>query len=468
MEHPTEERAVPVCSPPVFGAPSETRETRWPRWASLGVIAAPALAAVGLASTVLVARSGIRSAVDTLMRGEGEALLSDVRDDLRDVGGPPTSELVQAILTRRRSAGLRYVAVLDAHRGRVVEAGVGALDPLGMKIGELRRKGDRARLVENLPFPPGLPPPPPAGAFPPFAGEPEPAVLSNGSNGSITIELEAPVVARFSAAMDRTVAVGGAAVVVLVLVTLLLARSVLREAAGAGEAERNRRLVALGEMSAVMAHELRNPLASLKGHAQLLTESLSEGTRMYDKAARVVREAERIERLTNDLLELVRDSPVAPEAVVTRELVDRALDGLERGRVDVDLGQAPAEIVAHRERLSAAIGNLVRNALQSSGDAERVSVRVGAAGRAVVLEVRDHGSGLPKGEEHRIFEPFFTRRVRGTGLGLAVAQRAVEQHGGTLEGETHPGGGALFTIRLPNAVHVAGAKATRTKRDGDA
>jgi two-component system sensor histidine kinase HydH len=75
-------------------------------------------------------------------------------------------------------------------------------------------------------------------------------------------------------------------------------------------------------------------------------------------------------------------------------------------------------------------------------------------GSDVVVDVRDHGPGLAPGDEERIFEPFYTTRVRGTGLGLAVARRAVEQHGGTLRAWTHDGGGALFRVTLPGAARA--------------
>ena len=84
-----------------------------------------------------------------------------------------------------------------------------------------------------------------------------------------------------------------------------------------------------------------------------------------------------------------------------------------------------------------------------------VSVAIRAEGATVPLEVRDHGPGLPPGDEEKVFEPFFTTRVRGTGLGLPMARRVAEQHGGTLRGRNHPEGGAVFTLVLPDAARPA-------------
>jgi two-component system sensor histidine kinase HydH len=201
-----------------------------------------------------------------------------------------------------------------------------------------------------------------------------------------------------------------------------------------------------------MAHELRNPLASLKGHAQLLAEMVREGSREHAKALVVVAEAERLEALTRDLLAFVRDGEITRARVAPRSLIRRAIGGEADPRVAIDLTGAPENLWVDEARLAAALGNLVRNALQASEDAAApVAIRITEGGGAVVIEVRDHGPGVLPGDEERIFEPFFTTRVHGTGLGLAVARRAVEQHDGTLRVEAAEGGGARFVATLPGA-----------------
>jgi two-component system sensor histidine kinase HydH len=196
-----------------------------------------------------------------------------------------------------------------------------------------------------------------------------------------------------------------------------------------------------------MAHELRNPLASLKGNAQLLAEMLAPASREHRKAELVVAEAERLERLMQDLLAFVRDGELSRSAVATTAFVERALAGLPRERIVLELTGAPPSLFVDETRLGAALANLVRNALQASTDPVVVSVREHAG--ELRVEVRDHGPGLRRGEEGAIFEPFVTTRVHGTGLGLTVARRAVEQHGGSLTGATHPEGGAVFRVVLP-------------------
>jgi two-component system sensor histidine kinase HydH len=91
----------------------------------------------------------------------------------------------------------------------------------------------------------------------------------------------------------------------------------------------------------------------------------------------------------------------------------------------------------------------MQNAIQASPEGAKVEVSVSSERGKLMVQVRDHGAGLPAGSEQQIFEPFHTTRVKGTGLGLAIARRIVELHGGSIRGENHPEGGALFTLWIP-------------------
>jgi two-component system sensor histidine kinase HydH len=198
-------------------------------------------------------------------------------------------------------------------------------------------------------------------------------------------------------------------------------------------------------MSSVMAHELRNPLASLKGHAQLLAEDLTD-EKQKKKADRVVADAQRLEALTTSLLDFVRDGPIETERVPLQRVLDRALEDLDRARVDV---RGEGVVLADELRLARALHNVLDNALKASPSDARVELTVQQEGSELVIAVRDHGEGLPA--DAQIFEPFVTTRTRGTGLGLPVARRIAEQHGGSLNAENDPAGGAVFTFRLPHA-----------------
>ena len=398
----------------------------WSPWLSWGAVMVAVFASIALAATVLLAFQGARAAESTLIRGEGETVFIAVREDLHR-GGPPTAESIAKTLATHASIGLRCIAVPGP--GDDILAGDPACAGPPPRPGTQDSRRGIIILAAPLPPIPGVP-----------MSHPPPLMVVGFSSS---------VAPSLGLALQRAAAVSVVAALVLLGGAALMTRSTLARARMERDAERARRLVALGEMSSVMAHELRNPLASLKGHAQLLVESLDEGTRERAKAERVVAESERLERLTSDLLDFVRDGPIDRRIMSTDALLAQARDAAPGGDVHVDATAAPKSLEVDASRIAAALGNLLRNALQASESAVDVAVR--AAGRDVVIEVRDRGPGLTPGEEERIFEPFVTERTRGTGLGLAVARRAVEQHGGTLRGETHPEGGAVFRMVLPGA-----------------
>ena len=302
--------------------------------------------------------------------------------------------------------------------------------------------GPRVRLAGPL-FPPRRPPPHPTSGRDGRMGPPPMALL--------VVELEPPVMARLRAHLTHIAIVASVAGATLLAFAIAWSRSASRLDAALAKAEREQRLVALGSMSSVMAHELRNPLASLKGHAQLLAEDLETDPKRKAKADRVVAEAQRLEVLTSSLLDFVRDGPIERTSVAPSVLIDRALADLPRDRIAIDLQGAPAEVFVDPTRLSRAVHNLVENALQANADGT-VEIAMRMDGAAVALAVCDRGPGLPPRDDPAraaIFEPFVTTRTKGTGLGLAVARRIAEQHGGTLTGEDREGGGAVFRLRWP-------------------
>lgn len=256
----------------------------------------------------------------------------------------------------------------------------------------------------------------------------------------LVAELEPPMVATLEAGLFRIAIVAGVASVVLLAFAVAWSRSARRITALEAKAVRDERLVALGGMSSVMAHELRNPLASLKGHAQLLVESLEGKPRA--KAERVVNEAVRLEVLTTSLLDFVRDGPIERKETAPKELVELALRDLDASRVDVAISRE-SSLAIDAERFARALHNVIDNALKAD-ETGRVDVAVSGG----TITVRDRGPGIDEADRARIFEPFVTTRTKGTGLGLAVARRIAEQHGGSLDGATHPDGGAIFTLKL--------------------
>ncbi|MBM4394245.1 MAG: hypothetical protein FJ087_00980 [Deltaproteobacteria bacterium] len=250
---------------------------------------------------------------------------------------------------------------------------------------------------------------------------------------------------------------GLASAAVVAALWIWLARS-RRTAAllAAAESGRRRRevLARLGEVSAVLAHEIRNPIAAAKGQVQLAAEAAAAGSAGPAIAGRLdvaVAEVGRVEALVRGLLDYARDRPLARARTTAGALVDAGVGhaGVPRARVEV-AGDLEIAIHADGAQLGRALGNVLANAVEAAGGAGRVRVEVSEAAGAVRIAVEDSGPGVPDDLADRVFDPFVTGRVHGVGLGLAVARDVVEAHGGTLSADRSEAlGGARFDLVLP-------------------
>jgi two-component system, NtrC family, sensor kinase len=199
-----------------------------------------------------------------------------------------------------------------------------------------------------------------------------------------------------------------------------------------------------------VAHEINNPLAVILGYARLLRKT-AEGGVAEDLQA-IEDETLRAKQIVDGLLDLSRPIDVQPDPVDLRALCDEAVERLAGtpalGGVAVEVA-GEGRVAGNGQKLRQVVRNLVKNAGEAAGPGGRVEIRVGAGPGGVELAISDSGPGLPEEVRARLFEPFFTRKDGGTGLGLAVSKGIVEAHGGTLEAESPPAGGARFTVRLP-------------------
>jgi signal transduction histidine kinase len=218
-------------------------------------------------------------------------------------------------------------------------------------------------------------------------------------------------------------------------------------------------LARIGEMAAVVAHEVRNPLAGIKGVLQVVAQRLAPEANERKALQEATARLDALQALTEELLLFARPTPPEPTtlsllalAQKTRELLqaDRALEGLA-----IEVVGDPGELRGDPLQLRRAILNLVRNAAEASDGRGRVVVEVRDRAEAVELCVADTGPGVPAELRERIFEPFFTTRARGTGLGLAIVRRTAEGHGGEIAVEPGPGGGARFRLTLPRIARSA-------------
>ncbi|NTV15073.1 MAG: histidine kinase [Desulfobulbaceae bacterium] len=214
-------------------------------------------------------------------------------------------------------------------------------------------------------------------------------------------------------------------------------------------------LARLGEVGAVLAHEVRNPLAGIKGYGQLLAERLPVG-REHDFAGLIVSEAKRLEELVEDILLYTRSvSPGAaavPAATVVAGVLALLAPQVEALKVRISC-QLPPEltVLCPEEGLRRVLLNLLTNALQASPLQGQITLAGRKIGRFVELSVADQGAGIAPEMRAELFLPFRTDKPRGSGLGLAICRKIVEGCGGSIAAEAPPGGGALFRVRLPAA-----------------
>lgn len=228
------------------------------------------------------------------------------------------------------------------------------------------------------------------------------------------------------------------------------------------QVKRAERLAAVGEMVATVSHEIRTPLTLIGGFAgQLLREKgLSE--RGKRKMGIIVEEVARLEKMLSELNDLSRVQPYEWEELDLAEVLDhvKSLMGpqLKRDRFffSVPKEEGLPKVVADRNRLSQVLINLVNNAVQASvpGDEIIMELVPGAEGW-VAIRVRDFGAGISAQHMDEIFNPFFTTKKRGTGLGLPLAKRIVGEHGGTIDLRSNAENGTVATVHLPVAPQLA-------------
>jgi signal transduction histidine kinase len=219
------------------------------------------------------------------------------------------------------------------------------------------------------------------------------------------------------------------------------------------DVEEQRRLGAVGEMVAGVAHEVRNPLQNVLLGLRRVADA-TDDARRADALAQARDGAEQIERLVNDLLSFSKRLRLSTTVLDAAELLHNALESCADAFAAhgaavpaIPPTAAPLRLAADPFRMPQVLRNLIENALEAGG---RVAVAVEPAGDDHVdLVVADDGPGLPDEVRARLFEPFVTTKAGGTGLGLAIARRLVEAHGGRLLFEDRPGGGTVARVRMP-------------------
>jgi len=217
-------------------------------------------------------------------------------------------------------------------------------------------------------------------------------------------------------------------------------------------------LAQLGKMAAVVAHEVRNPLAGIRGAVQVIGRRLPAGSPEEAVVEEIVSRIDTLNDIVQDLLLFARPRPVELAPATVRQLVDETVGLLREdprfAGVSVESSVEDTSIMIDREQIKLVLLNLVLNAVQAMPRTGTVRIASRDTDGSHEILVIDHGPGIPADVREHLFEPFFTTKSRGTGLGLATARRIVESHGGTLRLECPPSGGTTAIVTLPHTKPV--------------
>jgi two-component system, NtrC family, sensor histidine kinase HydH len=225
------------------------------------------------------------------------------------------------------------------------------------------------------------------------------------------------------------------------------------------EIARTQRLASVGRLAAGVAHEIRNPLSSIKGFATYFKERYPEAPQDQETANIMIAEVDRLNRVVGQLLEFARPVSVSPKAVLLRDLIENSVRLIEQRAKEKQLTVKTVnsanvdKAVLDSDRINQVLLNFYLNAIESmkSGGELGVQLSVDGAENSIKIKISDTGCGIPEKHLSRIFDPYFTTKSTGTGLGLAIAHNIVEAMGGKIHITSRPDKGTTITLTLPNA-----------------
>jgi signal transduction histidine kinase len=232
---------------------------------------------------------------------------------------------------------------------------------------------------------------------------------------------------------------------------------VTRETRMEAEMSRIRRLADIGQLAAKMAHEVRNPLSSIKGAAQLMRNESEEMSGLREFLDIIIEEVNGLSKITTDLLDFARPMQLDLHETSLNDLVTRGVSFLStyaadhRVRISVCLDDDMPSVTADPTQIEQVLRNVVLNAVQAMPDGGDVVVRTfqDAGTSAVGFSVTDGGVGIPEDRLSEVFQPFHTTKTKGSGLGLCIVSKIVNNHGGLIDVSSRVGEGSTFTISLP-------------------
>lgn len=214
------------------------------------------------------------------------------------------------------------------------------------------------------------------------------------------------------------------------------------------------KLAAIGELAAGIAHEIRNPLSSIKGLARFFYEKFSDRSEEKEAAEVMVHEVERLNRTVSELLEFARPTDLRIRRCSVNELVTHCLKLVQEDlkakdiRLDYTL-ENKLEAELDPDKMAQCLLNLLVNGIESMSKGGRLTVRLNKDDTYIKIHLKDSGKGIPKKDLRKIFDPYFTTKPSGTGLGLAIVYKIIEAHNGKVEVFSEVGKGTEFIITLP-------------------
>ncbi len=224
--------------------------------------------------------------------------------------------------------------------------------------------------------------------------------------------------------------------------------------------ERSQRLASIGRLAAGVAHEIKNPLSSIKGFATYFKERYREIPQDFETAGILIQEVDRLDRVVNQLLELARPTVIEKRPVCAEELIEDSLLRIrkkaEENRISIETGflHDRSVLLADRDKICQVLLNVYLNAIDSMAENNRektlsISLNRPAGGKRLEIHVADCGTGIGDENLAHIFDPFFTTKAGGTGLGLAIVHNIMEAHGGEIQVDTKQGKGTTVILRFP-------------------
>lgn len=264
-----------------------------------------------------------------------------------------------------------------------------------------------------------------------------------------------PLIDRHFSSSSQEAARAAGALSKLLLLDMQVALDAYYETRQRKAVEKSERLAAVGELAASVAHEVRNPLAGMKGALEVLRGELAVKPQNLEIVDELLAQIERLEHLVRDLLSYARPQAVSPQVFDLHDLLDRLLrlykDQADSAGITLQriYGPGTSHMPADPQQMEQVFINLIHNALQAMEDGGTLTLSTRAGNGVLVVTFEDSGAGISPSDLKRIFQPFFTTKHRGSGLGLPIVKRILEAHGGRIELESELGKGTAVSVIVP-------------------